>query len=83
MLVEKAATIYHHFKNKCRPVFGIGTNLTNDLGVPSLDIVLKMIHTNHRPVIKITDSPGKTVCDDADYLEKVKTLFNIKDPTCA
>jgi nicotinate phosphoribosyltransferase len=80
---EKASAIYHHFKKSCHPIFGIGTNLTNDLGYASIDIVLKMIHTHHLPVIKITDSPGKTVCDDPSYLEKVKTIFNIKDPTCA
>lgn len=78
---EKVATIYQHFKGRCQVVFGIGTNLTNDLGVPSLDIVLKMIHTQHQPVIKITDSPGKTVCDDAAYLAKIKNIFNIKDPS--
>lgn len=79
---EKAKVIHEHFKGRCHPVFGIGTNLTNDLGAPTLDIVLKMIHTKHQPVIKITDSPGKTVCDDEIYLAKIKTLFNIKDPVC-
>lgn len=76
---EKAKIIHDHFKGRCRIVFGIGTNLTNDLGPPALDLVLKMIHTKNQPVIKITDSPGKTVCDDLAYLEKIKTLFNIKD----
>lgn len=79
---EKAKIIHEHFKGRCQPVFGIGTNLTNDLGTPTLDIVLKMIHTKHQPVIKITDSPGKTVCDDEIYLAKIKTIFNIKDPLC-
>lgn len=80
---EKANAIYHYFKDSCHPVFGIGTNLTNDLGIPTLDIVLKMMHANYQPVIKITDSPGKTVCDDPVYLAKVKKLFNIKDTSCA
>lgn len=78
---EKAKIIHEHFKGRCQVIFGIGTNLTNDLGAPALDIVLKMIHTKNQPVIKITDSPGKTVCDDLTYLAKVKTLFNIKDPS--
>lgn len=79
---KKAVDIFHHFKGRCQPVFGIGTNLTNDLGYTPLDMVVKMIHADHRSVIKITDSPGKTVCDDPEYLEKIKTLFNIKDSVC-
>lgn len=75
--VEKAKRIYDHFHEYCQPVFGIGTNLTNDLGLDSIDVVIKMIHTNHRPVLKITDSPGKTVCDDPAYLDYVKKQFNL------
>lgn len=81
--VSIAVNIFQHFDGYCRPVFGIGTNLTNDLGYPPLDMVLKMVHTHHQPVIKITDSPGKTVCENAAYLKKIKTLFDIKDPPCA
>ncbi len=76
---QKAKMIDDHFRNRCTVAFGIGTNLTNDFGIEKLDIVLKMIHTRHQPVLKITDSPGKTVCEDEAYLMKVKEKFNIKD----
>jgi nicotinate phosphoribosyltransferase len=77
--VQKAVNIFNHFKGRCRPFFGIGTNLTNDLGYTPLDIVIKMTQVNHKPVIKISDAPGKMVTDDMAFLKKVKELFQLKD----
>jgi nicotinate phosphoribosyltransferase len=74
---EKAISIYNQFKDETKLFFGIGTNLTNDVGYAPLDIVIKMTHTNQRPVIKISDSPGKTVCEDAALLQHVKSIFNL------
>ncbi len=75
---EKMCHIYNHFKDKCKPYFGIGTNLTNDVGYPSLDIVIKMTHANHHPVIKISDSIGKLVSEDAAFLNLVKNTFQLQ-----
>ncbi|MFI4937627.1 MAG: nicotinate phosphoribosyltransferase [Candidatus Berkiellales bacterium] len=75
----KMVKIYNHFKNDVRQTFGIGTNLTNDVGYDPLDIVIKMIGTNHKPVVKISDSKGKIVCSDENYLKHVKQTFNIQD----
>ncbi len=74
---EKMAAIYEHFKGRCYPTFGIGTNLTNDVGYAPLDIVIKMTHTNHQPVIKISDTKGKLVSEDDAYLQHVKDTFQI------
>lgn len=76
---EKMAAIYEHFKGRCFPTFGIGTNLTNDVGYAPLDIVIKMTHTNHQPVIKISDSKGKLVSEDDAYLQHVKNTFQLQD----
>lgn len=73
----KAITIYDHFKNRCWPVFGIGTNLMNDLGNKTLDIVIKLFQTNHKPVVKISDSPGKMVADNQEILDHIKSELNI------
>lgn len=75
----KAVEIHQHFKNRCKPLFGIGTYLTNDMGQATLDIVIKMTHTNHQPVVKISDSKGKIVCEDAHYLQKIKSIFALQD----
>jgi nicotinate phosphoribosyltransferase len=60
-----------------RVLFGIGTNLTNDFDLPALNMVIKMVSCNGRPVAKISDSPGKTICDDEKYLAYLKSQFKI------
>jgi len=58
-------------------VFGIGTNLTNDVGVKPISIVMKMIECNGQPVAKISDSSGKSMCKDEAYLSYLKKVFEI------
>jgi len=38
-----------HLRGHIDPQFGTGTNLTNDLGFPALNIVIKMTRCNNRP----------------------------------
>ncbi len=72
-----ALKLYAYFKDRARPVFGIGTNLTNDLGVTPLQIVIKMVACNGQPVAKLSDSPEKTMCRDVSYLAYLKKVFNV------
>lgn len=76
---HKAAKIYDYFKTKCQVYFGIGTNLTNDVGYDPLDIVIKMTSVNSHPVVKISDSKGKIVCEDNNYLTHIKEVFHLRD----
>lgn len=69
--------INDYFKDKIKVVFGIGTNLTNDVGIEPPNIVLKLTQVNGKPVAKISDSPGKTICDDQDYIKKLKQTFTV------
>ena len=39
---ERAMKIKKHFDGRCRIAFGIGTHLSNDCGVPALNIVMKV-----------------------------------------
>ena len=57
--------------------FGVGTNLTNDLGPEPLNIVIKMMRANGQPVAKISDTPGKSLCDDPSYLAYLKQVFGM------
>lgn len=75
---EKAIEINDVFKDRIKCVFGIGTNLTNDVGIKPLQIVIKMTKCNGKPVAKISDSPGKGMCEDQDYLRKLKWIFDVK-----
>ena len=70
-----AIKLYNYFKEDINPIFGIGTNLTNDLGYTPIQIVIKITECNGKPVAKITDSPDKITCKDPAYLAHLKEVF--------
>ncbi len=57
--LPKAWELHQYFKDRFQVSFGIGTNLTNDMGQKPLNIVLKLVECNGQSVAKISDSPGK------------------------
>ena len=69
---ERAQELYDHFKDKTKVSFGIGTFCSNDTGVTPLNIVIKLQFVNGRPVAKLSDTPGKAMCKDPDYLKYLK-----------
>lgn len=69
---DRAQTIYDYFKDRVRVTFGIGTFLTNDTEVGALNIVIKLQYVNGHPVAKLSDEPGKTMCQDESYAEYLK-----------
>jgi nicotinate phosphoribosyltransferase len=73
--VPTALELYAHFADRVQCGFGIGTNLTNDLGVPALNIVMKLMECNGQPVAKLSDSPGKTLCTDQTFLAYLRQVF--------
>jgi nicotinate phosphoribosyltransferase len=70
--IDKAVALSQAFDHRIRTIFGIGTHLTNDLGVPALQIVIKMTRCNGRPVLKVSESPGKALAEDPTYLAYVR-----------
>jgi nicotinate phosphoribosyltransferase len=77
LTVEKIIALYQQFRGRCQLAFGIGTNLTNDLGYEPLQIVIKMTQCNGQPVAKLSDTPGKGMCDDEKYLAYLRQVFEI------
>jgi len=73
----RSISIYRYFYKRINPSFGIGTWLGNDCGVKPLQIVIKVIEVNGRPVAKISDSPGKQTCESEEYLRKLSSILNI------
>lgn len=65
---DKMIDLYQKFDGKIQTGFGIGTNLTNDLGYTPLNIVMKLVELNGRSVAKLSDSAGKTMCENNDYI---------------
>jgi nicotinate phosphoribosyltransferase len=73
-----AIEIARRFHGRARTAFGIGTNLTNDLGYEPINIVLKMTECNGQPVAKVSDAPGKTISKDAGYLAYLRQVFGLQ-----
>lgn len=61
LTIAKAVEIYLEFVGKIGVSFGIGTFLTNDVGIRPPNMVIKMTKAVGKPVIKISDSPGKVL----------------------
>ena len=51
LTIPKAIQLAKHFAGRCHVSFGIGTNLTNDLGYEPLQVVMKMVHQVKRCVM--------------------------------
>ena len=66
---ERAHQIYEELKNKCKVAFGIGTYISNDTKVDSLNIVMKVTRCNGMDVAKISDIKGKAICENPSYLK--------------
>ncbi|MEJ0039148.1 MAG: nicotinate phosphoribosyltransferase [Gammaproteobacteria bacterium] len=73
--VQRALALHAHFADRVPCGFGIGTQLTNDVGVPALNIVMKLVSCNGQPVAKLSDSPGKTLCSDQTFLAYLRQVF--------
>jgi nicotinate phosphoribosyltransferase len=76
--VPLAIEIAQRFHGRARTAFGIGTNLTNDVGVEPINIVIKMTECNGQPVAKVSDAPGKTVSTDPGYLAYLRQVYGLE-----
>ena len=78
--IPRCIELFKRFDGRIQVAFGVGTNLTNDLGPEALQIVLKMIECNGQPVAKISDTPGKTMAEDEAYLSYLRQVFDLPAP---
>jgi nicotinate phosphoribosyltransferase len=73
LTVKKAQTIEAKINDRIKTTYGIGTHLTNDIpNVKPLNIVMKLVKLNGRPVAKLSVDPSKAVCKDKLYLDWLK-----------
>ncbi|MCA5918834.1 nicotinate phosphoribosyltransferase [Pectobacterium brasiliense] len=76
--LDKALSLYRHFGQRVNLVFGIGTRLTCNIpGVKPLNIVIKLVECNGKPVAKLSDSPGKTICQDQNFVCELRKAFDL------
>ena len=76
--LPKAIELYRHFASRINLGFGIGTRLTCDIPtVKPLNIVIKLVECNGKPVAKLSDSPGKTICQDKAFVRALRKAFDL------
>ena len=73
---ERADKIFRHFNGRIKVAFGIGTYLSNDTCVPPLNIVMKTTMCNGQDVAKISDTPGKGMCKNPEYVEYLQRCID-------
>lgn len=78
LTLNKALDLYRHFDSQIRVVFGVGTRLTCDIPeTEPLNIVIKLVSCNGKPVAKLSDSPGKTICHDQSFVRALQKAFDL------
>ena len=75
---DKAQNLYNYFKDKAKVSFGIGTYCSNDTDKEPLNIVIKLQYVNGRPVAKLSDCDGKSMCRDTEYLKYLKRSVDFR-----
>lgn len=73
---EKADTIRTYFAGKSNTAFGIGTYIANDTDEKALNIVMKTTLCNGQDVAKISDTDGKGMCKNAQYVDYLQRCIN-------
>jgi nicotinate phosphoribosyltransferase len=76
--LDTAFRLYRHFADRTQVGFGIGTYLSNDMGLEPINIVMKLVRCNGQPVAKLSDSPGKTMCNDETFLAYLRQVFGVR-----
>lgn len=79
---DKVKRITDHCKGKIGMSFGIGTNFTNDVGLPAMNIVLKMTEAlpengQWTGVVKLSDEPKKHTGTEND-IDLAMRILHIK-----
>ena len=75
---ERADKLCRHFYKETNVAFGIGTYLSNDTNVPALNIVMKTTKCNGMDVAKISDTAGKGMCKNPDYVEYLNRCIDYR-----
>ena len=73
---ERATKLNEYFAGRAKVAFGIGTYLSNDTDVPPLNIVMKTTMCNGMDVAKISDTPGKGMCKNPEYVEYLQRCID-------
>ena len=82
--VQRMVDLHLAFRGRLGHTFGIGTNLTNDVGFKTVSIVIKALRANGRPTVKLSDNLAKAL-GEAREVERYKQAAgyaNIESVEC-
>ena len=72
---EKMLELYQHFAGRINVAFGVGTDLSNDMGlIKALSLVMKLSEVNGLPTVKLSDNIAKATGDKVE-IEVAKRIF--------
>ena len=74
---DESFRLYQRWGDAAQHGSGIGTWLSNDLGLTPLNIVMKLKQVNNQPVAKISDDPSKALGEDPVFLAYLKQVFDV------
>ena len=74
--IEVVKKLVGYCENRIQCSFGIGTNLTNDVGVKPLNMVIKLRTVDGINVVKLGDGIGKET-GDAKAVDVAKWTFGL------
>jgi nicotinate phosphoribosyltransferase len=72
--VEKMVGLHQYFHHRIIDTYGWGTNLTNDLGLMPLSLVIKIIRANGHGTVKLSDNLNKAMGQPED-VARFKKIF--------
>ena len=80
---ESATHIHHENKGICRPGFGLGTFVTNNVGqdVTPLNIVMKIVMCDGQHVAKLSDDEGKGMSESPTYEAYLREVIHFQQLT--
>ena len=73
--IETIVRVHERFNGRIKTGFGWGTNLTNDLGLDPLSIVVKATRTAGFPTVKLSNNLAKAM-GPAEEVERFRRIFN-------
>jgi nicotinate phosphoribosyltransferase len=71
--VDTIVELYRHFEGHVNILFGWGTSLMNDLGLPANNMVMKATKVNDTATVKLSDNEGKHT-GPQDKIDEYKDL---------
>lgn len=76
--LEKIIALHKYCQGRIKVSFGWGTNLTNDLGLKALSLVMKAVKANGHGTVKLSDNLAKAIGSPADII-LFKKIFNYNE----